>query len=56
MKNIIIRNVEKKNYDEYLVRFINGNIAIWGKEFIKNKMRTEENLNNYSEMLTAFNS
>lgn len=53
---MIIRNIEKKNNDEYLVRFENGNIASWDKEFLKDKMRVEENTNNYSEMLKALNS
>ncbi len=53
---MIIRNIEKKNNDEYLVRFENGNVAYWGKGFLKDKMRVEENTNNYSEMLKSLNS
>lgn len=51
-----IRNIEKKNNDEYLVRFEGGNVACWGKDFLKNKMREEEDLNSFTEMLNALNS
>ena len=42
-----IIKVEKKNDDEYLVRFEGGNVAFWGKDFMKDKMRKEEDTNNW---------
>lgn len=53
---MIIRNIEKKNNDEFLVRFESGNVAFWGKDFLENKMRVEEDINNFTEMLNALNS